>query len=77
MTKGEVTKVHHFDSKAEVESYIRTIPFPSKVFFLPGWFMQNVWHPFAPMANIVCHLILLELDHYTITRTLTNLNIES
>ncbi|KAF1815340.1 NmrA family transcriptional regulator [Eremomyces bilateralis CBS 781.70] len=32
--------IPHFDSKAEVERYIRTLPLTS-VFFMPGWFMQN------------------------------------
>ena len=34
------TGVSHFDSKAEVEAYIRTLPMKS-VFYMPGWFMQN------------------------------------
>jgi uncharacterized protein YbjT (DUF2867 family) len=33
--------VHHFDSKAEVEQYIRDIGVPS-TFFLPGFFMSNL-----------------------------------
>lgn len=40
MTKGEITTVHHFDSKAEVEAYIRGLPILS-TFFMAGWYMQN------------------------------------
>ncbi|QKX63770.1 uncharacterized protein TRUGW13939_10941 [Talaromyces rugulosus] len=53
MTGGKVTTVHHFDSKAEVEDYIRGLPFHSSVFFMPGWFMQNVWNPLAPKPKIL------------------------
>lgn len=53
MTNGEVTTVHHFDSKAEVEAYIRGLPIPSKVFFVPGWFMQNIELPFIPKPKLV------------------------
>ncbi|KAL6250227.1 hypothetical protein RBB50_002528 [Rhinocladiella similis] len=34
------TGLAHFDSKAEVEEYIRTLPLTAS-FFMPGWFMQN------------------------------------
>ncbi|KAI0376649.1 hypothetical protein F5Y04DRAFT_292477 [Hypomontagnella monticulosa] len=37
---GKVTSMKHFDGKAEVETYIRTLDIKS-VFFMPGWFMQN------------------------------------
>ncbi|KAH8167200.1 hypothetical protein CIB48_g1064 [Xylaria polymorpha] len=40
MTGGKITSMKHFDSKAEVESYIRTLDIKS-MFFMPGWFMQN------------------------------------
>jgi uncharacterized protein YbjT (DUF2867 family) len=53
MSDGELTTVHHFDSKAEVEDYIRSLNFPSSVFYLPGWFMQNVWHGFVPKPKMV------------------------
>lgn len=33
--------MHHFDSKAEVEQYIRDIGVPAS-FFLPGFFMSNI-----------------------------------
>ncbi|KAI1350048.1 hypothetical protein F5Y01DRAFT_165072 [Xylaria sp. FL0043] len=40
MTGGKITTMKHFDSKAEVETYIRTLEIKS-AFFIPGWFMQN------------------------------------
>lgn len=40
MTDGKMTGVKHFDSKANVEEYIRTLPIKA-MFFMPGWFMQN------------------------------------
>ncbi|KAF7555568.1 hypothetical protein G7Z17_g2049 [Cylindrodendrum hubeiense] len=40
MTSGEITNAKHYDSKAEVEEYIRTLDIKS-MFFMPGWFMQN------------------------------------
>ncbi|KAL2822264.1 NmrA-like family-domain-containing protein [Aspergillus cavernicola] len=48
MTHGEVTNVHHYDSKAEVERYVRSLSFPISVFYLAGWYMQNVWHQMVP-----------------------------
>ncbi|KAK7943178.1 NmrA family transcriptional regulator [Apiospora aurea] len=39
MTNGE-HGLAHFDSKAEVEEYIRNLNIRS-TFFMPGWFMQN------------------------------------
>ncbi|KAL1992006.1 hypothetical protein VTN49DRAFT_4038 [Thermomyces lanuginosus] len=41
--------VGHFDSKAEVESYIRGLPIRS-TFFAPGCFMQNFHNILAPRA---------------------------
>lgn len=45
MTDGQLANVEHFDSKAEVEEYIRAIP-TSKLavatFFMPAFFMQNI-----------------------------------
>lgn len=53
MTAGEVTNVHHFDSKAEVELYVRDLSFPSCVFFTPGSYMQNVWNTMLPQMKLV------------------------
>ncbi|KAF4964238.1 hypothetical protein FSARC_7792 [Fusarium sarcochroum] len=39
MSGGKVT-VEHFETKAEVEEYIRTLNIKC-TFFMPGWFMQN------------------------------------
>ena len=41
MTNGQITKMRHFDSKAEVEDYIKTLPINS-VFYWAGFFMQNM-----------------------------------
>ncbi|KAG9194318.1 hypothetical protein G6011_04353 [Alternaria panax] len=38
---GKLTKVEHFDDKAEIETYIRTLPVQS-AFFAPASFMQNL-----------------------------------
>ncbi|RFU25388.1 hypothetical protein B7463_g10956, partial [Scytalidium lignicola] len=41
LSKGVLSKVHHFDSKAHVEEYIRSIGIPA-TFFLPGFYMSNL-----------------------------------
>ncbi|KAF2742531.1 NmrA-domain-containing protein [Sporormia fimetaria CBS 119925] len=41
LTKGKLSNVHHFDSKAEVEQYIRDLGIPA-TFFLAGYFMSNL-----------------------------------
>jgi len=41
LSGGKLSQVHHFDSKAKVEEYIRSIGIPSS-FFLPGFFMSNL-----------------------------------
>jgi uncharacterized protein YbjT (DUF2867 family) len=38
---GRLTDVPHFDSKADVEQYIRDIGVPA-TFYLPGYFMTNL-----------------------------------
>ncbi|KAL3488074.1 hscarg dehydrogenase [Aspergillus germanicus] len=52
MSNGEVTALPQFDSKAVVEEYIRSLPFPVSVFYLAGWYMQNIWHEMAPQVQI-------------------------
>jgi len=47
LSSGKLTTVYHFDSKAEVESYIRTLNIKS-MFFLPAIFMQNHLTIFKP-----------------------------
>lgn len=44
---GKYTGVHHFDSKADVEDYIRAQPIKS-AFFAPGSFMSNYESSLAP-----------------------------
>ncbi len=41
VTNGKLKNVHHFDSKAQVEEYIREIGVPA-TFFLPGYYMSNL-----------------------------------
>lgn len=41
LTNGKFSLVEHFDSKAEVEKYIRTLSIPA-TFFMPGFYMSNV-----------------------------------
>ncbi|KAJ4249797.1 hypothetical protein NW762_012139 [Fusarium torreyae] len=40
MSEDEKVRVEHFETKAQVEEYIRTLDIKS-TFFMPGWFMQN------------------------------------
>jgi uncharacterized protein YbjT (DUF2867 family) len=47
MSDGKLQKLDHFDVKAEIEEYIRTLPIKSS-FFAPGSFMQNFGHMMAP-----------------------------
>jgi uncharacterized protein YbjT (DUF2867 family) len=47
LTNGEITSMAHFDSKAEVEEYIRGLKIKS-TFFWAGWFMQNHLHFMRP-----------------------------
>lgn len=39
---GKITSVHHFDSKAKVEEYVRSIGLPA-TFVMPGLFMSYIW----------------------------------
>jgi len=41
LSKGVLSKVSHFDSKAAVETYIRKIGIPA-TFFIPGFYMSNL-----------------------------------
>jgi hypothetical protein len=41
VSKGALSGVTHFDSKAKVEDYIRQIGLPA-TFFLPGFYMSNL-----------------------------------
>ncbi|MCJ1458003.1 hypothetical protein MMC28_008372 [Mycoblastus sanguinarius] len=50
MSEGKLTKAHHFDSKAAVETYIRGLPIKS-AFFMAGFFMQNMQTMFKPKPN--------------------------
>ncbi|KAL8939699.1 MAG: hypothetical protein Q9216_003213 [Gyalolechia sp. 2 TL-2023] len=41
LSNGVLPDVHHFDGKANVEEYIRSLGLPSS-FFLPGFYMSNL-----------------------------------
>ncbi|KAF9348442.1 hypothetical protein BGX26_000155 [Mortierella sp. AD094] len=47
---NKYSKVEHFDGKAEVEDYIRTLPIKS-AFFFPCFFMQNFKFFMGPKPN--------------------------
>ena len=51
MTHGKLTQVAHFDSKAEVETYVRGLPIKS-VFYMAAFYMQNFLTMFKP--RMVC-----------------------
>lgn len=39
-SSGKITTVEHFDLKADIEEYVRTLPIKS-AFYVPAFFMQN------------------------------------
>ncbi|KAJ3563304.1 hypothetical protein NPX13_g8251 [Xylaria arbuscula] len=41
LSKGKYTHLYHFDSKAHVEEYIRSLDIPA-TFFMPGFYMPNI-----------------------------------
>ncbi|KAH9906519.1 putative NmrA-like family domain-containing protein 1 [Xylariomycetidae sp. FL2044] len=41
LSKGKLPNVYHFDSKAQVEEYIRSLGIPA-TFFMPGFYMPNI-----------------------------------
>ncbi|KAI0593673.1 NmrA-like family protein [Biscogniauxia sp. FL1348] len=45
MTNGKLSRVYHFDSKAHVEEYVRTLGIPAS-FFYPGLYMPNLSESF-------------------------------
>lgn len=54
MTGGKLSGVKHFDSKAEVEDYVRALPIKS-AFYMPAFYMQNMKSLFKPKK--VCSLL--------------------
>lgn len=69
LSSRKITNVEHFDLKAEVELYIRSLPIKS-AFYVPGYFMQNFTTFLVPqpagdgsfvMANVVTPQTLLPL----------------
>ncbi|KAI0473693.1 NMRAL1 protein [Xylariaceae sp. FL0804] len=53
LSKGVLSNVYHFDSKAHVEEYVRSLGVPA-TFFQPGYYMANMssapFQQFAPSA---------------------------
>ncbi|KAI1818212.1 NmrA-like family protein [Poronia punctata] len=41
LSNGKLARVYHFDSKAHVEEYVRSLGIPA-TFFLPGFYMSNI-----------------------------------
>lgn len=69
LSSRKITNVEHFDLKAEVEQYIRSLPIKS-AFYVPGFFMQNFATFLVPqpaddgsfvIANVVTPQTLLPL----------------
>lgn len=69
LSSRKITNVEHFDLKAEVELYIRSLPIKS-AFYVPGFFMQNFTTFLVPqpagdgsfvIANLVSPQTLLPL----------------
>lgn len=49
MTKGELAKIEHFDSKAEVAEYAEKVKGDLLVsYYMPGYFMSNLTRQFTP-----------------------------
>ncbi|GAP84338.1 hypothetical protein SAMD00023353_0701530 [Rosellinia necatrix] len=41
LSNGKLSRVYHFDSKAHVEEYVRSLGIPA-TFFMPGFYMPNI-----------------------------------
>ncbi|KAI8626728.1 NmrA-like family protein [Xylariaceae sp. FL1651] len=41
LSGGKLARVYHFDSKAHVEEYVRSLKIPA-TFFMPGFYMPNI-----------------------------------
>ncbi|OBT70310.1 hypothetical protein VE03_00286 [Pseudogymnoascus sp. 23342-1-I1] len=50
LTKGTLSKVSHFDSKAAVEKYIRSLDINAS-FFRPGYYMSNLLQVVRPSGD--------------------------
>jgi uncharacterized protein YbjT (DUF2867 family) len=50
ISDGKLTTVEHFDLKAKVEEYVRTLPI-KKAFYVPAYFMQNFENYMAPQPT--------------------------
>ena len=47
LSGGKFPNVYHFDSKATIEQYIRSLGIPAS-FFMPGFYMSNLDNTFRP-----------------------------
>lgn len=47
ISEGKLTMVEHFDLKAKIQEYVRTLPI-KQAFYVPGYFMQNFGDYMAP-----------------------------
>lgn len=67
VTNGKFSLVEHFDSKAEVEKYIRTLSIPA-TFFMPGFYMSNIsggmMHP-SPDSSEHEYVLTLPIPDHT------------
>ncbi|KAF2269343.1 NmrA family transcriptional regulator [Lojkania enalia] len=61
ITEGKLHNLHHFDSKAIVEEYIKSLSLPAS-FVLPGYFMSNIPSSIRPSGS---HYSLSWLFHPT------------
>lgn len=50
ITSGKITSVENFDLKADIETYVRTLPIKS-AFYAPGYFMQNFSNYILPQPT--------------------------
>jgi hypothetical protein len=53
---GRLRSIHHFDSKADVETYIRSIHVPAS-FVNPGCFMSNLKTMLTKVSHKYCLLL--------------------
>ena len=47
LSSGKFPNVYHFDSKATIEQYVRSLGIPAS-FFMPGFYMSNLDNTFRP-----------------------------
>ncbi|KAI9842054.1 MAG: hypothetical protein M1838_003279 [Thelocarpon superellum] len=60
LSKGKFSEVYHFDSKANIEEYIRSIGIPA-TYVLPGFYMSNFSSWLYPNPQSEAHELVLSL----------------